>query len=88
MSKRLKSGQEILFIDRNEEKRVISYRKGKFIYSKGGSLNRCIISTIENGKKILLSVPRSQICTSEQEVRDEVLFIAGLFEQDGWRAEI
>ena len=85
---RLKSGQEIFFIDRNEEKHIFSYRKGKFLYSKGGSINRCVISTIENGKEILLSIPRSSIHTSEQEARDKVLFVAGLFERHGWRAAI
>jgi len=83
---KLKEGQEVFFIVRDEDKRELTYRKGTFLYSaSGGHRGKCMIATKYNGQDIRIPLPRRIIFASEKEVRDEV-FLSALIH--GWRAAI
>jgi hypothetical protein len=83
---KLKKGQKVFFVVKDEDKRELSYQKATFLYAvSGGHKGRCMISTIFNGQELKFIVSRTMIYTSEKDVREEVIFEANLF---GWRAAI
>ncbi len=83
---KLKQGQKVFFIVKDEDKRELSYQKATFLCAvSGGHKGRCMISTIFNGQELKFLVSRTMIYTSESDVRSQVYLQAMLF---GWRAAI
>ena len=86
MNAKLKQGQKVFFIVKDEDKRELSYQEAKFMYSESGGPNgRCVVQTEYNGQTFSIPVPRSLIFTTEKDVRDQVYITAMLH---GWRAAI
>ena len=86
MSKKLKAGQEVFFVVKDEDKHELSYQKATFLRSMpGGSGGRCLISTNYNKTDLQFNVPRSMVFSQETDVRDQIYLTALLC---GWRAAI
>ena len=83
---KLKQGQKVFFVVKDEDKRELSYQKATFMYAKsGGPHGYCVVQTEYNGQTFDFPVPRSLIFTTEKDVRDQVYNTAMLH---GWRAAI
>lgn len=83
---KLKQGQEVFFITKDEDRRVFSYQRGKFMYAKSGGPKGCCMVQIEfNGQTFNFPVPRCLIYTSKKDVCDQIHITCMIY---GWRMEI